>query len=394
MKLLFIVGKETDIYPLKYNSAQSPKWLTSKWRDYSKYVDKDDKEVPSDVAMAIYIASKYPNSVVDCIFGTQVTSNIILDRYDVVFVINDYTEVFNCGGKKKTCPKKSQMLEDALFNTKAFVFPYPSYHKYILDKPQYYTSLQNANIPVVPFFRSTPQDVLKSIPDFREKVVTNGWKGIIIKPTLAGYSIGIKVYANFSKVSNIQLKKQFEKMKKYGYPSFTVAEFVPSFGKHFEIRTYWINKRYAYSVATLTAVVDDGTEGLEVDDTTTFESEGGKLSDEIKAKLQTLGRQVIKAIPQYDYGQPFMRIDFGCCIKASSRCSDNYFVNEVESLPANMLADYTDFPVVEKTAEALYKFAKKVKDKKNDPIPSKSVYTRKQNACIYPRNQKKKTKKK
>ena len=68
MKLLFIVGKETDIYPLKYNSAQSPKWLTSKWRDYSKYVDKDDKEVPSDVAMAIYIASKYPNSVVDCIF--------------------------------------------------------------------------------------------------------------------------------------------------------------------------------------------------------------------------------------------------------------------------------------------------------------------------------------
>ena len=89
-----------------------------------------------------------------------------------------------------------------------------------------------------------------------------------------------------------------------------------------------------------------------------------------------------------------MRIDFGCCIKASSRCSDNYFVNEVESLPANMLADYTKFPVVEKTAEALYKFAKKVKDKKNDPIPSKAVYTRKQNVCIYPRNQKKKTKKK
>ena len=115
----------------------------------------------------------------------------------MVFVINDYTEVFNCGGKKKTCPRKSQMLEDALFNTKAFVFPYPSYHKYILDKPQYYTSLQNANIPVVPFFRSTPEDILKSIPDFREKVVKNGWKGIIIKPTLAGYSIGIKVYTEF-----------------------------------------------------------------------------------------------------------------------------------------------------------------------------------------------------
>ena len=36
MKLLFIVGKETD-NSLKYNSAQSSKWLTSKWRDYSKY---------------------------------------------------------------------------------------------------------------------------------------------------------------------------------------------------------------------------------------------------------------------------------------------------------------------------------------------------------------------
>ena len=59
--------------------------------------------------------------------------------------INDYTK--RVSGERKTCPKEDSVVEDALFNTTAFVFPYPSYHKYMWDKPQYYTSLQNANIP-------------------------------------------------------------------------------------------------------------------------------------------------------------------------------------------------------------------------------------------------------
>ncbi len=367
-----------DQYPIKYTSKKAPLWLKNGWREFEYYVDDEDNRAPCDVAMAIYLKYKYPNEKIFCINGYDKINLNFANEFDVIYVIYDYTEIFNCGddNKIKTCLKEVNNLRYVLKNTKAFVFPYPNFHEYILDKAQYYKTLENNNIPVVPFFRSTPTNFLNNFKKYLYKIQINGWKGIIIKPTLSGYSMGIKVFKDINNTSIKNIKKEIKKLKKYNYPSFTVAEFVPSFGSHYEIRTYWLNEKYAYSIATLTSKVDNGKDGLMIDDETTFKSEGGHLSDEIKKKLIDRGKKVISVLPKYKYKQPFLRIDFGCCIKINKDCPENYFVNEIETLAANMLAKDTNYPIVERCAEILYEFAKKINGKKNNPKPKINTTTK------------------
>lgn len=382
VKIAFIVGKSSDNYPLKYTSRKAPQWLKTQSKNFTDFIDTDDHEVPSDVAMAMYLAEKYPKSTIDCIMGYDVKSKKQLDDYDVVFVIYDAIEVFHCNkGGKKTCLKDMRAFERAVKTTSAFVYPYPNFHKYIIVKPSYYKDLKKAGIPVANFFKITPSAAYRDVDAFRRRVERKGWKGIIIKPSYAGYSLGIKVMKNFSRVKNQTIKNWFNKLKDFGFPNVTVQEFVRDFGDHFEIRTYWINGRYAYSVGTLTKAVGTGG-GLPIDGKDTFVSEGGKISDKIKTKLQKLSKEVMKSIKQYPETHPLLRIDFGCCLDESG-CKESYFVNEIETMAANMLADETDYPVVEKVAEASYKFANKVKGKK-EPKGRNSTYQSKQGICAMP----------
>lgn len=379
--ILFVVGKSADNYPVKYTAKKAPKWLKNQVDDFEEFVDTDDHEVPSDVAMAMYLADKHPRSTIDCIMGDEVKSKRQLDDYDAVFVIYDAIEVFHCGGKKKTCLGEMRSFERAVSTTSAFVYPYPKFHKYIIVKPSYYTDLKRAGIPVANFFKITPKTAVNNIESFVKRVTKKGWHGIIIKPSYAGYSIGIKVIKNFSKTRRSTLESWFRKLEDLGFPSVTVQEFVPEFGKHYEIRTYWINGRYAYSVGTLTRAVGGGG-GLPIDGIDNFVSEGGGIPDRIKHKLKLLAREVMKSIVQYPYPHPMLRIDFGCCIDGSG-CEDSYFVNEIETMAANMLADDTKYPVVERVAAACYTFANKVKGKP-EPKGVKSTYKAKQGICAFP----------
>jgi hypothetical protein len=382
VNIAFIVGKMTDTYPTKYTSKKAPKWLKKGAVEFEDFVEDEDHEVPSDVAMAMYLSNKHPKDDITCFNGYEVTKSD-LDDFDVVFVIYDPIEVFHCGGKERTCPKNSQKMERALKNTSAFVYPYPDFHKYIIVKPSYYADLKRAGIPVGPFFKVTPQHVLKNVSAFRKRVENKGWEGVIVKPSYSGYSLGIKVFKNFDRTNDTTIKKVFTTLKKYGFPNATIQEFIPSFGSHFEIRTYWINEKYAYSVGTLTEAVGKDSRGLPISDEDTFVSEGGKIPDKIKRKLLPLGRNVLKAIRQYPYTHPMVRIDFGCCVNPVGDCNETYFVNEVETMAANMLAPDTDYPVVEKVANAAYNFAKKVKGKPK-PKGKKSTFKVKKGVCIKP----------
>lgn len=380
MKILFLVGKTQDTYKYKVTSRKAPEWFKKGSRKFKDFINYDNT-VPSDVAMAIYMSYHHPKSTIHCQDGSEIHNKAQLDPYDCVYVIFDAIEVFHCGGKQKTCPGTRKMFENALKKTSAFVYPYSDFHKYIIDKPKYYSDLKRAGIPVAPFFQVNPSKV--NIKELKEKVSKKGWKGVIVKPSYAGYSMGIKVYKNFNTTKVNTLKKNFQNLAKYNFPNATVQEFVPSFGNNFEIRTYWINGKYAYSVGTLTEAVGSG-DGLPITDITTFKSEGGKLPDSIKKKLITLGKEVQKSIRQYPYKHPMIRIDFGCCLNTKN-CGGTYFVNEVETLAANMLASDTNYPVVEKVAEALYKFSLKVKGKK-EPKFKKSTYKlpKSKSKCILP----------
>jgi hypothetical protein len=124
----------------------------------------------------------------------------------------------------------------------------------------------------------------------------------------------------------------------------TVQEFVPSFGQHLEVRTYWIRGKFAYSVGTQTKKVTSGLAGsLPVD-------KFGQPPKKTLAHLKKIARKVLQQLPGTE---PMVRIDFGCC-----RHGKAWFVNEVETLAANLLAEHTKFDVAKGLGAALYRHAK------------------------------------
>jgi hypothetical protein len=359
VNIAFIVGKEADTFPQKVTSKYAPKWLKDGSKPFRDFIN-DDNTVPSDVAMAAYIHFYHPHDSITLIRGYQSEdiTQADLDKQDVIFVIFDAIEVFHCGART-TCPKESRRFERMLAKTSAFVYPHPDFHKYIINKPNYYSDIKKAGIPVAPFFKVTPNAVLRSPKKFKDKILAKGWKGAIIKPSYAGYSLGIKVLKDVSKTDAKTIKAHFEKLKKKGFPNAVVQEFVPSFSKHYEIRTYWINERYGYSVATLTEAVGSGG-GLPITGFDTFVSEGGSLPNRILEKLKPVAQKAIKSILQYPVKHPMVRVDFGCCLNVE-QCVESYFVNEVETMAANLLADHTEYPAVQRIAGAAYTFAVDVK---------------------------------
>jgi len=369
VNIAFIIGKTTDIYPYKITSKKAPQWLKKGIKPYRDFINKfpgesDNNTVPSDVAMAAYINYYHPNDNVTLINGGEVDDLMQkdLDSQDVIFVIYDAIEVFHCG-ERKTCPFESKKFERMLAKTTAFVYPHPDFHKYIINKPTYYADLRRAEIPVAPFFKVIPNAVIKAPSKFKQRILNKGWKGVIIKPSYAGYSLGIKILKNVARTKVTTIRAHFQKLKNKGFPNAVIQEFIPSFGDNYEIRTYWINERYAFSVATLTETVGGGG-GLLITDFDTFVSEGGTIPNVILYRLKSVARKAINSILQYPYKHPMVRIDFGCCL-SNDQCIESYFINEIETMAANMLADHTKYPVVERTAAAAYTFAKKVTGKKN-----------------------------
>jgi len=360
----FIVGKGGDVYPFSAKSKKAPLWFRKGILDFMDFINQDGS-VPSDVALATFINYTFKNANVRLIDGTQSNKLTVsdLNKFDVIYVIYDALEVFHCG-TRKTCPLLAKSLEQKLIKTTAFVYPHPDFHKYIINKPVYYKDLRRFNIPLAPFFSTTPENVIKAPAHFKNKILEKGWKGVIVKPSYAGYSMGIKVFKDISRTKPTTLKNHFIKLQQKSFPNVVVQEFIPSFGKNYEIRTFWINEEYAYSVGTLTEKVGGDNYGLLILEHDTFMSEGGTISDTVLNRLKPVAKKVLKVLPKYPIKHPLVRIDFGCCLRTNS-CIESYFVNEVETMAANLLLENTDYPVIEKLGPVVYNFAVKIKGKQN-----------------------------
>jgi hypothetical protein len=226
----------------------------------------------------------------------------------------------------------------------------------------------------------TPATAAKDIGHLRKRIGNKAWKGIIVKPSYGGYAAGIKVFKDIGRTKNTTLAKYFRTLKHAEFPSVTIQQFVPSFSQHFELRTYWLNEKYAYTIGTLTNAV--GGTGLTINDEDTFEREGGSLPDHVWRRIKSLGADVIKALPRYPWPYPILRIDFGCCI-GSDQCADTYFVNEVETMACNLLPADTQYPIVQKLAKRLFKFATHVRGKKI-PKMRRSKYKSRSTLCVKP----------
>ena len=354
LKIAFVVGKSSDSYPKKITSRSLPTWLK---KGFVKFEDDnviyEDNEIMVDVAMASYInyyhGSPKGKTVVTLFEGSDIGEGKVklkqLNEQDVIFVFFDATNAFHCSARK-TCPVETNRLRRMLRTTTAFVCVPPDFNDFINDKTPFYRDLHRAGIPVAPY-RGLQTNSIRTVSDankLKQWIMKKGWKGIIIKPAWGAYGLGIKIYKNMARTSPSVIYKHFAYLRKKKYPRVVIQEFVPSFGKNYEVRTFWLDGQYKYFIAT------------QMDNPGANIKYKKHLPHKIVQELKSVGKMVLQSIPQYPYKIPLIRIDFGCCLSVDN-CLQSYFVNEVESMPADTFPAHTKFPIVEKFAQVLYKFA-------------------------------------
>jgi hypothetical protein len=129
------------------------------------------------------------------------------------------------------------------------------------------------------------------------------------------------------------------------YKSIIIQEYIPGFDKENpEIRTYFIDGIYAYSVVTTKTIVEKPRQ------------EGGlyRISNSNWNYIMKFAQHVMDSLPKLNlpgiHRNPILtRIDIGSGLKDVPK---GYFVNEVEFVPSLYIEDQ-DFPVVEQIAKSL-----------------------------------------
>ena len=141
-----------------------------------------------------------------------------------------------------------------------------------------------------------------------------------------------------------------------------IQEYIKGFDKsNPEIRTYFINGEYFYSIITTVDRV-----GIPVQEGGTF-----KLPDDKFKYAIELAKRVMDSLPKFDLSNKssiLTRIDIGSGLEG---VPFNLFINEVEFVPSLYIEDQPN-PVVEKIGESLFDVAKEYHSRKAElPIKIK-----------------------
>ena len=337
-------------------NAKDKPWLSSITSDINKFtiMRKNKKCVPADVAIGVYLESfKDPDVtiLVDYITPDEISISRFKEN-DIVFVIiYDLLESFHLSDRSKF-----ENFKNVLVNSKNIYPPY-EYQKFINNKCSYYKYLADKKIPVAPTHCITrkkwlKRDADKYVNNLIKKVNHNNWESIITKPV---YGQESKDFAKFTSCGGDDLFCQKKRLTKYlsknipKYKSIIIQEYIPGFDKdNPEIRTYFIDGVYAYSVVTTSKIVETPTQ------------EGGKYKIPTANwnYLMKLAKKVMDSLPKLNlpglHRNPILtRIDIGSGLKDVPH---GYFVNEVEFVPSLYIEDQ-DFPVVEEIAKSLLKVA-------------------------------------
>ena len=234
---------------------------------------------------------------------------------------------------------------NTLKKTKAKVYPSVKMQEFILYKNRYmkyldkkcYDIIDTKYIPIKTY-KSDKSRVLDGIEKF---IVKNDYKKIIIKPELAGFKHGIKIYKSIS-MKNIQKHLDFIG-KRTEYKHLLLQPFLEDFNKTWEIKTYWVLGKHVFSYGQKVSGDDFAF--------TKPKSKGGKLDDRLVNKVLKIGKELLKDLFN-DYETLIQcRIDFGCCVKGDK---EHYFINEIEVCPTLSLEDAKE-PYFHKIAEAVIK---------------------------------------
>ena len=377
MKVGIIVGINTDAI----SEGRFPRWLKNiddKTFNLSKEKWDNDYGLSSDVAIAYYVKKFYKEDV-----EILTKKDISLKRFNEFDIIYGFYCPYYYTHTKKSAEAYKE-YNNIIKKTSAIFCQPLNLQKFVLNKKLYTDTLNKNGIPVVDTIGFTIKDkmnVKNMINKIRIQCGKWGTNTFITKPQPGGFGIGFKKW-NLTKVLKsekgfINYIQKIEKQVRMEKPLLLVQNFVPEFERFYEVRTYWLNGKYCHSMGTIIDPNSLGVSGFEkvkfaypkseykAHVFNTYDDIPEKLEDELITKLKTMGRKIMKIIPQDKNGPPFLfRIDFGCCLDNKNNCRD-YFVNEIEYNP-NLFPEYsTHIDFLKRVGEAIIKKSKDLKKKNN-----------------------------
>ena len=321
VKLGLVVGTYTSYLEDKFVN-KNMSWLGNlpeQWKDWGYSFD-----------MAILSAaihhSKGTDIEVVSIDGNNLTQTEV-DACDYVFPLYEIGYTFyylGIPGVKK--------YERIMSKTTATLMPSLAFQRFIVHKLDYMNVLKKGGIDTIPTIglnmASYKRNKSKFINNLLKNKKSKKWKKCIMKPELAGFKSGFKLWKHWDRVTRKQLKKHFDNMLKLGYPNVLFQPYVPEFMKFYEVSTYWLNGKFLYSYGSRFESAESQNYEMahpQVD--------GGKMSDKLVDMVKEKAHKVMDVLKKEFTNLPIqMRLDFGCCVD-NDEYIRQFFLNEIEFVP-------------------------------------------------------------
>lgn len=332
-----------------YHKQKRP-WLKDIPKTKTKLYTTRNKKVcvPGDVSVGLYMLYKNPDLELDFIPPEQITHERLKKNRINFMVIFDLLESFHSDKDKKN---RKHFIKHADVLRKANnVYPNFSFQKLVNDKSKYIRHLAKKQIDVIPTFKVSCDQIKKyGIPLTAQKIMKDvekkSWNNkFIIKPIFGQESIDFNAFTNGldGKNKDITEKRLHRYLKKISngskvkYPGIIVQKYIEGFDKKKpEIRMYFFDENYKYSVITHDGKVDTPT------------AEKGKLKVKPLNELENFARKTLKATPKVKVNgktlpKALMRIDIAC----NDRFKKPWIVNEIEFVPSLYVEDVKTIPEI------------------------------------------------
>jgi len=309
--------------------------------------------VASDIAIGLYIESYYPLVKVDYITPDEISVQRFRENDLVFVIIYDLLEAFHLSD--------TEIFKNYEYTLQhsSNVYPPYEYQRFVNSKCSYYTYLEKNGITIAPTFCSEkPAQFTKNPDTYIKKLLDNvkehGWSSFVTKPLYGQEAIGFSKFINvFEQPSQLRKAEEYLKKNIPLYKSIVFQKYIEGFDlDNPEIRTYFINGVYAYSIITTHKLYAQSI------------YEGGtykKLSQDEWDFIMVFAKKVMRTLPTFSirHSKPVLtRIDIGSGLDKT--INNGYFVNEIEFVPS-LYIDNHNYPILEKISDTLVKIAKEYK---------------------------------
>lgn len=198
-----------------------------------------------------YIKYKYPDVKIRLITRNNLHQKVkdLNEKYDFVFAgFEELTLPFKIFAKKGQINMYEKYLNS--FKNIRNLYPKFSFINFIMDKCKYYKFLQDIGINVAP---TRCFSISNKTQEYyiRSKLKEKNWNKVFMKPLPGLESTNVFSF-NKTNLKSSNFKEAVQRLKYKKYDKIVAQKFMKNFAtQEFpELRTFWLNKDYQYTIST------------------------------------------------------------------------------------------------------------------------------------------------